>query len=106
MPNVAGARQKLKPHHSLDDFQAVFAKDRTITATAKNDALALGLSIDDVAAAIDTMTAKHFQKSITSHGNHRQWQDVYHLPYDGLTLYVKFTDDAVTEFTLLSFKEK
>ena len=43
---------------------------------------------------------------MTSHADHRQWQDVYHLPYDGLMLYVKFTADAVTEFTLLSFKEK
>ncbi len=33
-------------------------------------------------------------------------KDVYHVPYEGVVLYVKFTDDAVTEFALLSFKER
>ncbi len=37
----------------------------------------------------------------------RIWQDVYHLPHTVGTLYVKFTDNGlITEFTLLSFKEK
>lgn len=48
----------------------------------------------------------HFYKSMTAYANNRQWQDVYHLPFDSLVLYVKFTANAVTDFTLLSFKEK
>ncbi len=36
----------------------------------------------------------------------RLWQDVYHVPSPVGMLYVKFTADAVTEFLLLSFKEK
>jgi motility quorum-sensing regulator/GCU-specific mRNA interferase toxin len=43
---------------------------------------------------------------MTSYGNHRIWQDVYHVPSEVGTLYVKFTADAVTEFVLLSFEEK
>ena len=57
-------------------------------------------------ATIQTMQRKHFYKSMTSHGDHRIWQDVYHVPSEGGTLYVKFTADVVTEFLLLSFKEK
>jgi motility quorum-sensing regulator / GCU-specific mRNA interferase toxin len=34
------------------------------------------------------------------------WQDVYHVPSAVGPLYVKFTADTVTEFLLLSFKEK
>jgi motility quorum-sensing regulator/GCU-specific mRNA interferase toxin len=34
------------------------------------------------------------------------WQDVYHVPARGLVLYVKFQADVVTEFTVMSFKEK
>ena len=41
-----------------------------------------------------------------AHADHRQWQDVYHAPSAAGTLYVKFTADVVTEFLLLSFKEK
>jgi motility quorum-sensing regulator / GCU-specific mRNA interferase toxin len=43
---------------------------------------------------------------MTSYADHRIWQDVYHVPSSAGTLYVKFTADAVTEFLLLSFKEK
>jgi motility quorum-sensing regulator/GCU-specific mRNA interferase toxin len=43
---------------------------------------------------------------MTSYGDHRIWQDVYHVPSEAGTPYVKFTADAVTEFLLLSFKEK
>jgi motility quorum-sensing regulator/GCU-specific mRNA interferase toxin len=43
---------------------------------------------------------------MTSYGDHRIWQDVYHVPSGLGLLYVKFTADAVTDFALLSFKEK
>jgi motility quorum-sensing regulator / GCU-specific mRNA interferase toxin len=43
---------------------------------------------------------------MTAYANHRAWQDVYHVPSEAGTLYVKFTADVVTEFLLLSFKEK
>jgi motility quorum-sensing regulator/GCU-specific mRNA interferase toxin len=52
------------------------------------------------------MQGAHFVKSTTSLGDHRQWQDVFHVPHDGLLLYLRFTDAVVTEFVLLSFKEK
>ena len=45
-------------------------------------------------------------KSMTALADHTQWQDVYHVPWGDLLLYVKFTDDLITEFLLLSFKEK
>ncbi len=52
------------------------------------------------------MSRTHFYKSMTSHADHRVWQDVYHIPSAIGVLYVKFTADAVTDFKLLSFKEK
>jgi motility quorum-sensing regulator / GCU-specific mRNA interferase toxin len=53
------------------------------------------------------MKAVQFFKSMTSNYDVKVWQDVYHVPHVGGTLYVKFTDNGtVTEFTLLSFKEK
>lgn len=52
------------------------------------------------------MKPSQFYKSMTSFADSRHWQDVYHVPWQGLTLYVKFTDDALTEFTVLSFKER
>jgi motility quorum-sensing regulator/GCU-specific mRNA interferase toxin len=43
---------------------------------------------------------------MTSHADHRIWQDVYHVPSEIGTIYLKFTADMVSEFLLLSFKEK
>jgi motility quorum-sensing regulator/GCU-specific mRNA interferase toxin len=47
-----------------------------------------------------------FFKSMTTLHDHRLWQDVYHVPARDLMLYVKFQADVVTEFTLVSFKER
>ncbi len=55
---------------------------------------------------IQSMRREHFYKSMTSYADHRIWQDVYHVPSEVGTLYVKFMADTITEFLLLSFKEK
>ncbi len=52
------------------------------------------------------MQRSQFYKSMTSYGDHRVWQDVYHVHSPAGTLYIKFTTDAVTDFILLSFQEK
>ena len=52
------------------------------------------------------MDRRDFQKSMTSYADHRVWQDVYHVPSEVGELYVKFTADVVSEFLLMSFKEK
>lgn len=43
---------------------------------------------------------------MTSYADHRIWQDVYHVPYGEYLLYIKFTENVISQFTLLSFKEK
>jgi hypothetical protein len=42
---------------------------------------------------------------MTSFGDPTVWQDVYHVPYDGKTLYVKFTVDFEGHL-VVSLKEK
>ncbi len=98
--------EKRKPSHDLKAFQAAFSRGRAITLTAARSARALGYSVSDVAALVNRLERKHFFKSMTSFHDHRQWQDVYHLADKDRVLYVKFTDAVVTEFVLLSLKEK
>ena len=43
---------------------------------------------------------------MTAYTDSRLWHDVYHVPLPFGLLYVKFSADVVTEFLLLSFKEK
>jgi len=64
------------------------------------------MGLADVASAIARLEPVHFHKSMVSHNDRRRWQDVYHLPHGSLIIYVKFIDDTLTEFLLLSFKEK
>lgn len=77
-----------------------------VTKSALKDAQALGFTLVMMMEVIQSMRQGQFYKSMTSHADHAQWQDVYHVPWNDLLLYVKFTDDRITEFLLLSFKEK
>jgi motility quorum-sensing regulator / GCU-specific mRNA interferase toxin len=97
--------EKKRPTYALDTFKAA-AKKLGVTITAAKDAGALGFDRDGITDVIKSMEVGHFYKSMTSDNNSREWQDVYHVPYDGLVIYVKFVADVVTEFRLLSFKEK
>jgi motility quorum-sensing regulator / GCU-specific mRNA interferase toxin len=100
--------EKRRPSFRLEQFRAVCGDPQrlAITRSALTDAFALGLERRDVAAAIRSMKPSHFYKSMTSFTDNRRWQDVYHVPWNGMVLYVKFTDDVVTAFTVLSFKER
>ena len=78
-----------------------------MTGTAVKTAAELGFGRREIVDTIQTMERSHFVKLMTSNYDHKVWQDVYNVPHeDGLTLYVKFTSDTVTDFKLLSFKEK
>jgi motility quorum-sensing regulator / GCU-specific mRNA interferase toxin len=100
--------EKRKPTYDLKAFKTAFrsVERLNVTTTAVRSAAALGFARADIVATIQMMQREQFYKSMTSYGDHRVWQDVYHVPSPAGTLYVKFTADAVTEFLLLSFKEK
>jgi motility quorum-sensing regulator/GCU-specific mRNA interferase toxin len=99
--------EKCKPSFDLEAFKAVCGDPQRlkITVTAALSAAALGFDQDEIATIIRSMKLAHFQKSMTSDGDHRKWQDVYHVNWDQMVLYVKFTDDVVSAFTILSFRE-
>ena len=99
---------KRKPTYDLRAFKAAFddVDKLHVTGSAVRSAATIGFGRAEIVAALQTMRREHFYKSMTSYGDHRVWQDVYHVPSEAGTLYVKFTADAVTEFLLLSFKEK
>lgn len=100
--------EKRKPTYDLEAFKAAFASVDTlhVTGTALQSAAALGFGRREIVATLQTMRRSHFYKSMTAYADHRTWQDVYHVPSEAGLLYVKFTADTVTEFLLLSFKEK
>ena len=100
--------EKRKPTYDLDAFKAAFASVETlhVTGAALRSAASLGFRRSEIVATIQTMRRSQFYKSMTAHANHRNSQDVYHVPSVAGLLYLKFTADAATEFLLLSFEEK
>ena len=99
--------EKRKPTYDLGSFRAWAASDAfRATGTALRTALALDFTSSDMVETILAMKREHFHKSVTSHDDHRTWQDVYHVPSEAGVLYLKFRQDVVTEFVLLSFKER
>jgi motility quorum-sensing regulator/GCU-specific mRNA interferase toxin len=101
----AQVTEKRKPTYDLDAFKAALPRMR-VTVVATRTAAALGFGRAEIASTIQTMQRSQFYKSVTSYGDHRVWHDVYHVPSSAGTIYVKFTADIVSEFVLLSFKEK
>jgi motility quorum-sensing regulator / GCU-specific mRNA interferase toxin len=101
-------RVEKRPTYDLVAFKSAFSTPDglNVTWTALETAAELGFLPADIVAIIQTMERNQFYKSTTSHGDHRIWQDVYHVPSPAGLLYVKFTSDALTQFRLLSFKEK
>jgi motility quorum-sensing regulator/GCU-specific mRNA interferase toxin len=98
--------EKSTPEHDLAAFKDAMADSskRWITGSALRDAAALGFGTPEILAAVRTMDARQFYKSMTSNQNPAYWQDVYHVPVGGVVMYVKLTADP--DLKLLSFKVK
>jgi len=100
--------EKRKPTYDLQAFKAVFSTVQrlAVTGAVLRSAAALGFGRSEIVETIQTMQREHFYKSMTSYADSQLWQDVYHVPSSVGLLYIKFTADVLTEFLLLSFKEK
>ena len=100
--------EKLRPTYDLDAIKSAFSSvgSLSITSTAYRDAALLGFNRQKIVEIIGQIDRKMFFKSMTTFGDHRVWQDVYHVPQGGLTLYVKLQAGMVTGFTVMGFKEK
>jgi motility quorum-sensing regulator/GCU-specific mRNA interferase toxin len=99
--------EKRKAHYDLEAIKALVARDgvAVFTATARSGFMGMGLSDSEALALVASLTGAMLFKSMTTHVDHRLWQDVYHVPCaNGKIAYVKLTlqDGAV----VIQFKEK
>ncbi len=69
--------EKQTLHCKLSIIKALIAdgKVRT-TKSAREGAAVLGFDFDDILAVVLELTPADFYKSMTTHGDHRVWQDV------------------------------
>lgn len=97
--------EKSTPHYPLAEIQVqmISVQEMNLTVSARTGVRAVGMVQADALAVVQKLTRKNFYKSMTTHADHRVWQDVYHGQYKGVSLYVKF--QRVDVYFVVSFKE-
>ena len=98
--------EKGTPHCKLHVVKALVEAGQ-VRATASAFSGARDLGIDDMAgmcAVIMALNPADFYKSMTTHADHRIWQDVYHTKTaSDVEVYLKLT--VVQDVLIVSFKE-
>lgn len=96
--------EKRIPHYQLSDVIALIQQGRvSSTLSALAGAAALGFDFDGILEVIKALTSADFYKSMTTHADHRVWQDVYRPTTSAGEVYIKLT--VVAEVLVVSFKE-
>ena len=94
------------PHCKLPIVKALIEAGK-VNATASAFSGARDLGINDLAgmcAVVMSLTSAEFYKSMTTHADHRIWQDVYHAKtVNGADVYLKLT--VIDDVLIVSFKE-
>ena len=98
--------EKGTPHCKLQVVKALIEAG-LVRATASAFAGARELDINDLAgmcAVVLALTSADFYKSMTTHGDHRVWQDVYRSrTTNSDDVYLKLT--VIDDVLIISFKE-
>jgi len=96
--------EKRTPHCPLERVKALVAARRiSPTGTALRGAKALGMDFAGMLEVIRNLERTDFFKSMTSHVDHRVWQDVYR-PLTAIGhVYLKVS--VVDDVLIVSFKE-
>jgi motility quorum-sensing regulator/GCU-specific mRNA interferase toxin len=98
--------EKRTPHCKLPVIKALVEAGRVrATASAYIGARALGINDQNgMCAVVLALTPADFRKSMTTHADHRVWQDVYHAKAaSGDEVYLKLT--VIDDVLIVSFKE-
>jgi len=97
--------EKSTPHCKLTVVQALVEGGHVrATASAFGGALELGISdLAGMCAVVMSLTSANFYKSMTTHADHRIWQDVYRPATAAGEVYLKLT--AIDDVLIVSFKE-
>lgn len=71
--------------------------------SALSGAAALGLNFEGMVETVRALTVQDFYKSMTTHADHRIWQDVYRPTTEVGKVYLKLT--VIDDVLIISFKE-
>ena len=98
--------EKSKPSCNLSVIKGLIETGKVrSTMSALAGGAALGFDFDGIVSVIKALKPKDFYKSMTTHADHRIWQDVYRTTTStGFAVYLKLT--VVDDVLIVSFKEQ
>lgn len=99
--------EKRTPTYDLEGIKGA-ARDGSLNVTfsANQTVFRMGAKVEDLFQLIQALSIReHFYKSMTSYADHRIWQDVYHVEWCEVMMYLKFTIDD-NGYLVVSFKAK
>ena len=97
--------EKSTPHCKLTVVKAmVKAGQVRTTKAAREGGVAFGFDFDAMLAVLLALKRNDFYKSMTSHADHRVWQDVYRPTTLVGNVYLKLT--VIDDVLIVSFKER
>jgi motility quorum-sensing regulator/GCU-specific mRNA interferase toxin len=98
-----------EPTYDLLELQRLIGQgpiSSSITNAAEEGASELGWSRSDIVEAVLELTSQHFYKSMESERLPGLWQDVYHLRYRGIWLYIKLQLALTGRAFVVQFKKR
>ncbi|SCC94658.1 motility quorum-sensing regulator [Thiomonas sp. X19] len=96
--------EKSTPHCKLSVIKAMIEAGKVrSTVSALAGSAAMGFDFVAMVHVVKTLTAGDFYKSMTTHADHRVWQDVYRPTTSAGEVYLKLT--VMDEVLIVSFKE-
>ena len=100
--------EKYTPHYDLALIKADVRRlgRKAFTRTAEECGEAIGFGIEEMQDVVYELRNWMLYKSMTTYGDHRVWQDVYHTHSKGREIYIKVTYRVDGRPPVISFKEK
>jgi motility quorum-sensing regulator/GCU-specific mRNA interferase toxin len=96
--------EKRTPHCKLAVVKSMVAEGKVrITISALAGGAALGFGFEEIVGVVAALTPRDFYKSMTTHADHRVWQDVYRPKTPAGEVYLKLT--VIDDVLIVSFKE-
>jgi len=96
--------EKRTPHCKLAVVKTMVEAGKVrVTVSALTGGAALGFGFEEIVGVVAALTLKDFYKSMTTHADHRIWQDVYRPKTPGGEVYLKLT--VLDDVLIVSFKE-
>jgi len=96
--------EKRTPHCKLPVVKSLIGAGKVrSTLSALAGGAAIGLDFEGIVGVVMALTPADFHKSMTTHADHRVWQDVYRPTTPAGEVYLKLT--VIDDVLIVSFKE-